>query len=172
MGLPFIGSKFVAPSLFRSSFRSSSDRRRKRSFPQRPTNMFLFTKAASFPKTSRTVTLGSFGRVDLKNSLEPSSGRGIFNVSSPPGWMGLVEHSFGKTDRVFSFVGITSVSFNRRTVIQQTNLLALSLNGRLKVAEQYGRTGLHGYGWQFGDRESHRDGASGDGRDRYSCLPQ
>src|SRR2546427_4093951 len=93
MGFPFIGSKFVAPSLFRSSFRSSSDRRRKRSSPQRPTNMFLFTKAASFPKTSRTVTLGSSGRMDLKNSLEPSSGRGIFNVSSASAWVVSVEHS-------------------------------------------------------------------------------
>src|SRR5712691_13385753 len=103
MGFPFIGSKFVAPAFLRSSLRSSSDRRRKRSFPQRPTNMFPFTKAASFPKTSRTVTLGSSGRMDLKNSLEPSSGRGIFNVSSPPGWVGLAYVGVWETKKLHIF---------------------------------------------------------------------
>src|SRR5712691_3664772 len=62
-------------------------------------NIFPFTNAASFPKTSRTVTLGSFGRVDLKNSLEPSSGRGIFKLRQPAELWGLVEPSFVRVTR-------------------------------------------------------------------------
>jgi hypothetical protein len=78
MGFPFIGSSNEAPLFSKSCLRLSSDRRTKRSFPNSPVNMFPFTKADMFPNIGRIVMRGSSGKIDLKNSLEFSSGRGIF----------------------------------------------------------------------------------------------
>src|SRR5216683_2447517 len=78
MGFPFIGSSNEAPFLSRSSFRLSSDTRTNRSFPNSPANMFPLTNADMFPNIGRMVIRGSSGKMDLKNSLEFSSARGIF----------------------------------------------------------------------------------------------
>ncbi len=80
IGLPFMGSNKEAPFSVSSFSRSSPDSRKKRSLPKTPMNMFPFTKADTFPNIGRTFTRGSSGSKDLKNSLEPSSGRGIFKL--------------------------------------------------------------------------------------------
>src|SRR6266704_2465825 len=77
MGFPFIGSSNEAPFFSRSSFRFSSDTRTNRSSPNSPVNMFPLTNADMFPNIGRIVIRGSSGKIDLKNSLEFSLGRGI-----------------------------------------------------------------------------------------------
>src|SRR2546426_9350244 len=76
IGLPFIGSNNAAFFLLRNSARSSSERRTNMPLPNRPMNMFPFTKAAWLPNIGLTVTEGSSGRTEWKNFFEPSSGRG------------------------------------------------------------------------------------------------
>ena len=78
IGFPFIGSSNDAPFFSKSSFRLSSDPRTNRSFPKSPANMFPLTNADMFPNIGRMVMRGSSGKIDLRNSLEFSSGRGIF----------------------------------------------------------------------------------------------
>src|SRR6266568_8405580 len=78
IGFPFMGSSNEAPFLSKSSFRLSWDTRTNRSFPNSPANMFPLTNADMFPNIGRIVMRGSSGKMDLKNSLEFSSGRGIF----------------------------------------------------------------------------------------------
>ena len=78
IGFPFIGSSNEAPFMAMSSFRLSSDTRTNRSSPNSPANMFPLTNADMFPNIGRTVMRESSGKMDLKNSLEFSSERGIF----------------------------------------------------------------------------------------------
>src|SRR6266446_2020553 len=77
IGFPFMGSSNEAPFLSRSSLRLSSDNRTNRSFPNSPVNMFPLTNADMFPNIGRMVMRGSSGKIDLRNSLEFSSARGI-----------------------------------------------------------------------------------------------